>query len=478
MQKNILAALLTLIISFQLHSQNKQHNAVLQFSNSWVFTFEGGITAGYSDYQKTKLKGALRGAIEYYIPRTSNSIFGLKLYGGGHQIGGEDSRGSITSEDGIRDPLPQQFQTDCIMLGAAISYSYSINESVFPFLQLGLSNIWFSPKGPNGVGLVGNAQGVYKKSVLVIDSEAGLKIRLTDILSLNISGGIHFPSTDYLDDIATGSKKDFYYTGMIGISVAPFGPRDADGDGIIDEFDACPDAAEDFDGFEDDDGCPDYDNDFDGIPDVEDTCPLGAEDYDGFADSDGCPDPDNDLDGILDVYDDCPDVAEDNDGFLDEDGCPDLDNDGDGIPDVDDKCPNKPETINGFEDQDGCPDQINVHSIEKITFTAKDIFYSNTATITPEGISRLNEALEVIRHEPNSKWRIEGHMDSQGSEQFIRKISYDRAEAVFEFFTSSGISSDRFSVYGMSDDFPIANNSNEEGREKNRRIEIIKEKEY
>ena len=478
MQKNILAAILTLIISFQLYAQDKQRNAVLPFSNSWVLTLEGGFTAGYTDYESTKLKGALRGAVEYYISRSSKSIFGLILYVGGQQIGGKDSRSSITTGDGIRDPLPPQFQTDVILLGGAISYSYSINEKFFPFVQLGLSNVWFSPKDQNGIRLEGNEQKLYKKTALAFDGEAGVKFLITDILSINISGGIHLPSTDYIDDIASGTNNDLHYTGMIGISVAPFGPRDSDGDGIIDEFDACSDEAEDYDGFEDDDGCPDYDNDFDGIPDVEDTCPLGAEDYDGFADSDGCPDPDNDLDGILDINDSCPDEAEDKDGFLDEDGCPDPDNDGDGILDVDDQCPNKPETINGFEDQDGCPDQINVHSIEKMTFTAKDIFYTNTATITPDGVSKLNEALEVIIHEPNSKWRIEGHMDSQGSEQFIRKISYDRAKAVLEFFTSNGISSDRFSVYGMSDDFPIANNSNEEGREKNRRIEIIKEKEY
>jgi outer membrane protein OmpA-like peptidoglycan-associated protein len=476
MQKNILIIILTLIISFQVFAQKTQRDAVLPFSNSWVFSLEGGFTAGFTDYESTKLKGALRGAVEYYLPRSSSSIFGLILFSSGQQVGGKDSRGSITTKDGIRDPLPPEFQTDMILLGAAISYSYSIEERYFPFVQLGLSNIWFSPKDNNGIRLEGNAQNLYKKTSLVFDAELGVKYLLSDIVSLNLSGGIHQTDTDYIDDIASGDNKDLYYTVLIGISVAPFGPRDSDEDGIIDEFDACPEEEEDFDGFEDDDGCPEYDNDFDGIPDLEDTCPLGAEDYDGFADSDGCPDPDNDLDGIHDINDHCPDEAEDKDGFLDEDGCPDIDNDGDGILDVDDECPNKPETLNGFEDQDGCPDQINVHSIEKITLSAKDIFYSNTTTIKPEGISKLNEALEVISHEPNSKWRIEGHMDSQGSEQFIRKISYDRAEAVLEFFTSNGISSDRFSIYGMSDDFPIANNTNDDGREKNRRIEVIREK--
>ena len=48
---------------------------------------------------------------------------------------------------------------------------------------------------------------------------------------------------------------------------------DRDGDGIPDEIDQCPDVPEDKDGFEDQDGCPDYDNDKDGIYDAQDQCP-------------------------------------------------------------------------------------------------------------------------------------------------------------------------------------------------------------
>jgi hypothetical protein len=67
-------------------------------------------------------------------------------------------------------------------------------------------------------------------------------------------------------------------------------PQDADGDGIPDDRDQCPEQPEDFDGFQDEDGCPDPDNDGDGILDVQDICPLDAEDFDGFQDDDGCPD--------------------------------------------------------------------------------------------------------------------------------------------------------------------------------------------
>ena len=63
---------------------------------------------------------------------------------------------------------------------------------------------------------------------------------------------------------------------------------DHDGDGVRRE--RCPTEAEDFDGFEDEDGCPDDDNDRDGIPDLRDACPLDAEDAHDVDDSyDGCP---------------------------------------------------------------------------------------------------------------------------------------------------------------------------------------------
>jgi hypothetical protein len=183
--------------------------------------------------------------------------------------------------------------------------------------------------------------------------------------------------------------------GFAGLGWAP-DPRDRDNDGIPDRIDRCPDEAEDRDGYQDSDGCPDLDNDLDNVPDSTDKCPNEPEDADGFQDEDGCPDPDNDGDGIADlndacpnekedgkgkrptdgcpsttedsdgdgipdVRDKCPEEPEDKDGFQDDDGCPDYDNDDDGIPDGYDACPNEPEDMDGFEDSDGCPDWDNDH---------------------------------------------------------------------------------------------------------------------
>ncbi|HEY4157421.1 MAG TPA: thrombospondin type 3 repeat-containing protein [Polyangiaceae bacterium] len=146
--------------------------------------------------------------------------------------------------------------------------------------------------------------------------------------------------------------------GILGLGWAPR-EHDMDHDGVPDDQDQCPELAEDRDGFEDSDGCPDFDNDDDGVGDADDKCPHEKEDSDGFQDADGCPDPDNDRDGIPDEKDACPNEAGPASTDPKQNGCPFRDRDGDGIPDRADKCPAAPEDKDGFQDADGCPDPDN-----------------------------------------------------------------------------------------------------------------------
>jgi len=147
--------------------------------------------------------------------------------------------------------------------------------------------------------------------------------------------------------------------GLVGVRWAP-DFRDMDKDGVADRSDECPAQAEDVDGFQDEDGCPDPDNDGDLIIDARDRCPNEAEDKDTFEDEDGCPEKDNDGDGIDDLHDHCPLKPETKNGFADTDGCPDVpDDDKDGVENSKDKCPNEAEDIDKWEDDDGCPDPDN-----------------------------------------------------------------------------------------------------------------------
>jgi outer membrane protein OmpA-like peptidoglycan-associated protein len=181
-----------------------------------------------------------------------------------------------------------------------------------------------------------------------VEAEGGLQFFLPADLVVNAGAGAGLTS-------GVGAP-DFRVFASLSYTPREF---DRDGDGILDKEDACPNDAEDFDKYEDQDGCPEYDNDSDGLIDPDDRCPNEPEDIDKFEDEDGCPDPDNDRDRILDKEDECPDEAEDIDNFEDENGCPDLDNDSDTIPDAEDQCPLEPEDLDGFQDKDGCPDPDN-----------------------------------------------------------------------------------------------------------------------
>jgi len=94
---------------------------------------------------------------------------------------------------------------------------------------------------------------------------------------------------DFLDatptaaDAAAAAERDANRPGLFAAG------SDRDGDGTTDDIDKCINDPEDFDGFEDEDGCPEPDNDRDGISDADDKCPMEPEDKDGTEDQDGCP---------------------------------------------------------------------------------------------------------------------------------------------------------------------------------------------
>ncbi|MCX7725435.1 MAG: thrombospondin type 3 repeat-containing protein, partial [Chitinispirillaceae bacterium] len=121
-----------------------------------------------------------------------------------------------------------------------------------------------------------------------------------------------------------GKGKDGADIGLVGGEVLYQKLNDPDEDGVDNTKDKCPEVPEDLDSFEDEDGCPEFDNDKDGYFDSEDACPNSAEDYDGFRDDDGCNDYDNDKDNIPDSIDVCKHEAEVFNGYKDEDGCPDV----------------------------------------------------------------------------------------------------------------------------------------------------------
>jgi uncharacterized repeat protein (TIGR01451 family) len=103
-------------------------------------------------------------------------------------------------------------------------------------------------------------------------------------------------------------------------------------------------------------------------------------------------------------------------------------------------------------------------------------FRSGSAELTDAARQLLGQTAQAIRQYPDEKIVIAGHTDSQGDEQYNLGLSQRRAEAAFRYLTQEqGLPPERFSVVGYGEDRPIASNATAEGRELNRRVEIVGE---
>jgi len=101
------------------------------------------------------------------------------------------------------------------------------------------------------------------------------------------------------------------------------------------------------------------------------------------------------------------------------------------------------------------------------------LFASGQTTLVEGGRSSLAEVVDLLQTEPDKKIRVEGHTDSLGDAETNLQLSGQRAQAVLEALVSMGVASERISALGMGEDFPIASNEDEEGRARNRRVDVI-----
>jgi len=266
----------------------------------------------------------------------------------------------------------------------------------------------------------------------------------------------------------TQSNHNFFTVGLAGnigklikerpVPVIELNPivaaQDRDNDGIVDSLDYCPDVK----GLTAYQGCPDSDQD--GVSDNHDKCPStpGLEKYHG------CPIPDSDADGINDEEDSCSTVA----GLLKYHGCPIPDSDGDGVNDEEDSCVNEP----GVPELHGCP-HITQEVKAAVDLAAKNIFFKlGSFELLPTSYAALDEVANILVENPNLLLDIEGHSDSIGSARGNKQLSARRASAIFDYLVTKGVNPDRILTIGYGSEKPIANNSTEEGRAQNRRVEL------
>jgi outer membrane protein OmpA-like peptidoglycan-associated protein len=184
------------------------------------------------------------------------------------------------------------------------------------------------------------------------------------------------------------------------------------------------------------------DSDGDGYPDVIDQCPFEPEDFDHFQDEDGCPDPDNDGDGIPDVVDQCPNEPETINGVEDADGCPD----------------------------EGLFVMVENRIVleDRVLFDVARARVKHAARPVLQAIVNLWR-----QHPEWGKMVIEGHADVRGSVKFNQWISDKRAHRVREYLIGLGMPAEQVTAIGYGKSRPRDTSTTEEGHQRNRRVEFV-----
>ncbi|CAA0105437.1 Alpha-agarase [Zhongshania aliphaticivorans] len=197
------------------------------------------------------------------------------------------------------------------------------------------------------------------------------------------------------------------------------------------------------------------DADNDGVRDADDRCIAtvrGAQvDRYGCADSDG--------DGIIDGVDRCPNTPPKS--VVDHYGC--MDSDNDGVKNGEDHCPRT--AMGERVMRNGCSARQTVN-LESVRFA------HGRVDVLPEARERLFRVADLLIHSPEFRIALQGHSDNSGSLDFNYRLSNMRAKAVKAVLLALGVAAHRIDIQAYGDAMPIADNSSEEGRARNRRVAL------
>jgi outer membrane protein OmpA-like peptidoglycan-associated protein len=101
-------------------------------------------------------------------------------------------------------------------------------------------------------------------------------------------------------------------------------------------------------------------------------------------------------------------------------------------------------------------------------------FDTGKSDIKPESMGTIEQIATVLKAHPDLKVSIEGHTDNVGTPQSNKTLSQQRAKSVMSAVAQKGIAANRMTAVGWGQEKPIADNRSEEGKAKNRRVEVVK----
>jgi OmpA-OmpF porin, OOP family len=125
---------------------------------------------------------------------------------------------------------------------------------------------------------------------------------------------------------------------------------------------------------------------------------------------------------------------------------------------------------------------VDASALDKsLETTGKAVIYGiyfdvDKAEIKPESKTQLDEIARLLKQHPDIKLTVTGHTDNQGPAAHNQQLSQRRADAIVAaLVTTYGIPAARLTAQGMGSSAPVASNATEDGRAKNRRVELVKQ---
>jgi outer membrane protein OmpA-like peptidoglycan-associated protein len=223
------------------------------------------------------------------------------------------------------------------------------------------------------------------------------------------------------------------------------------------------------------------DADGDGVVDARDACPQLAGVAAATASRNGCPPPgyygpmasaDVDHDRIDDMVDACPGLAGETSADPERHGCPRLaDQDGDGLTDEVDACLLVGGPPSDDPRRNGCP-MARIQG-DRVVLLEPVSFESGSDRLDAGSRAALKAAAGLILSRPDlATLRVEGHTDDQGPRELNRWLSRQRALSVVGLLEADGVVRALLDAEGYGPDRPIASNDSPEGRAANRRVEL------
>lgn len=416
-----------------------QERNIDSFNNKILLGGDLGLTFTYSDYKNPGVGLMFRGVAEYYLYEKESQKIGLRGFAG---------YGLSTGSDDRYDP--DAFNTKIYTLALGGIYSMQLSNSVSPYLFFGVKFFRFNPKDRDGSSLPRNASNEYEQNFISLSFELGLRYRISNYFYGYGSIVPLVTANDNIDDRASGKSNDLVVSLNLGLLYA----LDLSSDEVSTKSEKLPAGIK------------------------ESKIEITEEPDINISESPKTEDESIDLEKITA---DEVEFKEESIDSEEEKSEEDIFSD-DQMSTTEEVLSNEMESDESVEISETAESNLELKTAEsniieelsqKLELGRVNFKFGETEIGRMEYVE-LDRLYRIIAEDNSSRWKITGYTDNIEPVQVHQSLGIQRAYFVLRYFMEKGLDRNRFEVVVGGEERPIADNSTEDGRAKNRRVEISK----